>query len=156
MHSKSMTDLQILQYNMHKRSDVMSLLLGSLIAQKFDIIAIQEPWINTRQNITHCPAASPFTLVWAEPNSRSCLFVNKAINSSRWEQQITSRDMYSVSIRMSKGELWIYSIYAQPPGLHTTRAEEYANPFSDLRELLEEQGNIRHIVVGDFNVHHPL
>ena len=156
MHSKSMTELQVLQYNVHKRSDVMSLLLGSPVAQRFDIIAIQEPWINTRQNTTHCPAASPFTLVWSEPNSRSCLFVNKAIDPSRWEQRITSRDLCSVNIKMSEGELWIHSVYAQPPGSHATRAEEYTNPFSDLRELLEEQGNTRHIVVGDFNVHHPL
>ena len=38
----------------------MTLLVNSREARDIDVIAIQEPWVNTHQPATHCPSGSAF------------------------------------------------------------------------------------------------
>ena len=116
------------------------------------MLPIQQPWINLHQSTTHCPARCPFTLFWKEQNSRSCLFINPA---SSWNARVTSRDLCSVRLESQRGPIWIHGAYSQSPGSFSIQASEYPNPFHQLGELLEEYGTDQHIVVGDFNVHHP-
>ena len=59
-----MIDLKILQYNVQKSKDkVMAPLLADPRIQKFDIIAIQEPWKNPYQETTYYPSLCPFYLL---------------------------------------------------------------------------------------------
>jgi hypothetical protein len=58
----------------------MALLVGSPAARKYDILAIQEPWINPFQSATYCPSSSPFIPVFGNQSKRSCLLVNKKLD----------------------------------------------------------------------------
>ena len=51
---------------MHKRKDIMALLVGSQAAREFDVLAIQEPWVNPFHPATYCPSSSPFTPVFKD------------------------------------------------------------------------------------------
>ena len=75
-----MSDLQILQYNVHKRKDIMALLLSDPGARGIDIMAIQEPWLNPFTAATYCLSSCPFVLVFTLESKRSCLFINKKLN----------------------------------------------------------------------------
>ena len=54
-------DLHILQYNTHKsRNQVMASLLRDPRVLQYDILAIQEPWLNPYQSTTHHLAKDHF------------------------------------------------------------------------------------------------
>jgi hypothetical protein len=78
-----MPELRILQYNMHKQKDIMALLVGSWEAREFDVLAIQEPWVNTHQPATHCPSGSTFLPIFNSFSRRSCLLINKRLDPNR-------------------------------------------------------------------------
>jgi hypothetical protein len=114
------------------------------------IIAVQEPWLN-RGSGTYCPSSAAYIPV-CEGEQRSCLLINKAIKRESWEHKTWNRDLYSVKLITSLGIVWIHSVYSQPPG--DLRNINYEYPFELLRAALGADGE--HIVVGDFNLHHPL
>jgi hypothetical protein len=58
----------------------MALLVNSREACDIDVIAIQEPWVNTHQPATHCPSGSAFIPVWGRISKRSCLLINKRLD----------------------------------------------------------------------------
>ena len=91
-----MNSLRIVQYNVHKRKDVMALLVTSPKAREVDIIAIQEPWVNTFQPATYCPHSCPFVPIFSNQSKRSCILVNKRLDPNRWEAVITGPDLCSV------------------------------------------------------------
>ena len=48
-----------------------------------DIIALQEPWRNTRDQTTYHPRKDAFHLIYPESNkARVCFFINKKIEKS--------------------------------------------------------------------------
>ena len=49
---------------MHKRKDIMALLVSSQAAHKFNVLVIQEPWVNPFYPATYCLSSSPFTPVF--------------------------------------------------------------------------------------------
>jgi hypothetical protein len=151
-----MTELRILQYNVHKRKDIMALLVGSQKARDFDVLAIQEPWVNTYQPATYCPSGSPFTPIFSSSSKRSCLLINKKLDPNRWEALTSSPDLCSISIRNDNETLWIHSVYSQPPGSYSIEAGQYNNPFDQLAQLFSEFPDHQHITLGDFNLHHLL
>jgi hypothetical protein len=93
-----MPDLQILQYNVHKRKDIMALLVNSPDARNYDILAIQEPWINPFHPATYCPSSSPFIPVFGNQSKRSCLLVNRKLNPNGWEARVSGPDLCSIRI----------------------------------------------------------
>jgi hypothetical protein len=48
--------------------------------------------------------------------------------------------------------IWIYSLYSQPPGGYSIR--DYNSPILLLENLIRQEGE--HIILGDFNLHHPI
>ena len=58
----------------------MALLVGSPAARKYDILAIQEPWINLFQPATYCPSSSLFIPVFGNQSKRSYLLINKKLD----------------------------------------------------------------------------
>jgi hypothetical protein len=78
-----MVKLCIIQYNVHKRKDVMALLLADPRARKADVIAIQEPWLNPHTPATYCPSSCPFVPVFQSISKRSCLLVNKKLDPNQ-------------------------------------------------------------------------
>jgi hypothetical protein len=151
-----MSSLQILHYNVHKRKDVMALLVGSPAARKYDILAIQEPWINPLQPATYCPSSSPFIPVFGNQSKRSCLLVNKKLDPNHWEALISSPDLCSIRLSNQDEIIWVHSAYSQPPGSYSIEASQYNNPLELLYQLFSDYPDHQHITVGDFNLHHPL
>jgi hypothetical protein len=93
-----MVELQVLQYNVYKRKDIMALLLTDPRAQDIDIIAIQEPWLNPFIKATYCPRNCPFVPVFTAESKRSGILVNKKLNINQWEARTTSKDLSSVRL----------------------------------------------------------
>ncbi len=134
----------------------MALLVGSPAARKYDILAIQEPWINPSQPATYCPSSSPFVPVFGKQSKRSCLLVNKKLDSNCWEGLLSSPDLCSIRLQNQDETIWVHSVYSQPPGSYNIEASQYNNPFELLNQLFSDHPDHQHVTVGDFNLHHPL
>jgi exonuclease III len=140
---------------MHKRKDIIALLLYSPHAKDIDVLAIQEPWLNTFSPATYCPSSCPFTPVFSSISRRSCLLINKKLDINSWEPKTRNKDLCSITLQTQQGVIWIHSIYSQPPGSFSTAATDYNNPIEALAQLLEDNSSSQHLIVGDFNLHHP-
>lgn len=148
-----MKDFSVLQYNVHKSKDrVMAPLLADPQTREFDVLAIQEPWQNPYVNATYCPQSSGFTPAYNDKTRRSCFLVNKRLPSNSWSVTYPSEDLCVLRINLGERTTWIYNVYSQPPGGYSVT--DYPSPVGLLSELLARQGE--HLVLGDFNLHHPL
>ena len=142
--------LRILQYNVQKSRDVV---LASLFQNPrvldYDVLAIQEPWRNPFTNTTYHPLKTHFHLTYLDdPTTRVCLYINKRIDPGTWSVTYNSKDIITLKIRNPSTDKTIdlYNIYNEV-GIDTV---------SDLTEALGAQGEHDSIVLGDFNLHHPL
>lgn len=154
LHVRSyLMSLKILQYNVWKSKDrVMAPLLADPRIQDFDIIALQEPWTNRYKDTTYCPRAAPFFLAYPPEKGRCCFLINKKLDISTWEPSFTSPDLGSLQIQAGGRRIWVHNVYSQPPKSHSDISSP--TPIPMLTNLLEQEGE--HIVLGDFNLHHPL
>ena len=146
-----MIELSLMQYNVHKSSKVMAPLLASVETSEFDIIAIQEPWVNPHEAATHCPRNAQFTAAYGNGQERSCFLVNKKLSQNSWSVERSSRDLSSLRLQTSEGVIWVHSVYSQPPA--TLNDVSFPSPIPELPKLLQREGE--HVVLGDFNLHHP-
>jgi len=79
--------------------------------------------------------------------------INKRFNTDTWSIRLISRDLCSLRLETPQGVLWLHNCYSRPPG--NPRSVDFASPIHELEELLgEEEGE--HLLLGDFNLHHPL
>jgi exonuclease III len=153
--------LNILQYNVRKSRDmVMASLLRDPGTYDFDIIAIQEPWKNPYTATTHHPAKDRFHLCYpigdTEGSARVCFFVNKKIDQKRWRFEERTRDICSIVIdqtddQQSQERVVIHNVYNP---LKTSSNRQSALP--QVREALEHHQTNEQVLLGDFNLHHPL
>lgn len=118
----------------------------------YDIIALQEPWKNTLENRTYCPRASNFVPAYDDCKRRSCFLVNKNLDTTTWHAEFLGPDLAILNLRLKGTSIWIYNTYSQPPGGYGVT--EYPTPIPRLAPLLEREGE--HILLGDFNLHHPM
>ena len=150
------TKLTLLQYNVNKsRKKVLIPLLEDPKIARFDILAIQEPWRNWYNNEGYNPSNSPFYLVQktSEPDrqTRVAIYVNKRIPRSHISEIYKERDLISLRMSTTKEDIYIYNLYIEP----TTHSIKDTPPILyNLKRLLENKGE--HIILGDFNLHHPL
>ncbi|OJD20581.1 hypothetical protein ACJ73_08084 [Blastomyces percursus] len=141
----------ILQYNVQKSRDVV---LASLFQNPrildYDILAIQEPWRNPFINTSYHPLKAHFQLMYlADATTRVCLYINKKINPSTWSVSFVSGDIISLQITnpCSGNKVSVFNIYNKPG----------RNTLLTLGEAIRELDSQQEIVVlGDFNLHHPL
>src|ERR1700761_5033748 len=123
-----MTELRIVQYNVHKRKDVMALLFRDPGAREIDIIAVQEPWLNTHAPATYCPSSYPFVPVFYKESKRSYLLIIK-LDINQWGARITSKDLISsVRLQCENKTIWVHSIYSQPPGFVLSASARLRQP----------------------------
>ena len=125
---------------------------------KYGIIAVQEPWAgNPYQHTTHNPVKNVFHLLYPpetgeqELPPRVCMFVNKDIASASWKVTFHSPDLMTLHLEFpgeTQRVINLHNIYKPSP------SQENYSTLSDLIKALEVEGE--HIVVGDFNLHHPL
>jgi ribonuclease HI/exonuclease III len=148
--------ISILQYNVRKSKDiVMASLLRDPKTHEYDILAIQEPWRNPFMATTHHPAKDVFDLYCPggteDGPTRVCFFVNRRIDSSKIQFKEHTRDLCSITL-MLEGEqqLSIYNVYNPPQ--HT--AQQSVLPH--VCALLDKHSEDELVLLGDFNLHHPL
>jgi exonuclease III len=152
--------LRILQYNVnHGKEATMIPLLQDTNTHEFDILAIQEPWGNKLIATSYNPFDSPFYLAYPpEKEARVCIYINKRIHPDHWTVTHHSRDAQTVTIRYETEEqqqqrtLSIHNIYNPSPSSYSASD---IGTLEILRNCLQQAEN-DHIVVGDFNLHHPL
>jgi hypothetical protein len=143
-------ELRILQYNVQKsREVVLANLFQDQRVTEYDILAIQEPWRNPFINTSYNPLKEHFQLTYLDDAAtRVCFFVNKRIDPSTWNVTFNTKDIITLAINSGQNnKLHIINVYN----------ETTTNTLQDLRETssrLDPQDEI--ILLGDFNLHHPL
>src|SRR5215475_11120892 len=147
------TKLTLLQYNVNKSRDkVLIGLLEDRQIARFDILAIQEPWRNRVNNKGYNPSNSPFYLIETiSEKTRTAIYVNKRIQKSQISEIYKDTDLISLRMSTTKEDIYIHNLYIEPLP-HSTK--DLPSILSILRELIKKKG--RHIILGDFNLHHPL
>ena len=148
-----MNMLKLLQYNVQKsRIGVMIPLIEG--NEQYDIIALQEPWLNPQLQATYCPTSCPYTAVFPRTGrARTCFLVNKAILVSLWTQNPAhlTLDYCRITLQLPIGPLTIHNIYSPTPlTLYTT---EWESPIDSMLEIVHSSAR-EHLIVGDFNLHH--
>jgi exonuclease III len=147
-----MSMLRILQYNVQKSKDGVLIPLIDGNHAPYDIIAVQEPWINPYVTTTYCPRSCPYTLVYPQQGrARTCIYVNKQIPLAQWHSG-SEPDYCWVKLELDSGPLTIHNIYSETPKSHETT--EWNTPIPQVLEAIQTSG--QHLIVGDFNLHHTL
>ena len=143
--------LHILQYNVQKSKDVVlaSLFQDSRVLE-YDILAIQEPWRNPFIDTTYHPLRTHFQLIYlAEAETRVCFYINKRLDPSTRSVSFISKDIITLTIRNP--------IIGQSVSLVNVYNEVATDTLSTLANTLRTIDlNEGIIVLGDFNLHHPL
>jgi exonuclease III len=154
----SNTSLRILQYNVnHGKDATLVPLLQDTRVHEFDILAIQEPWRNPFTTTSYNPQDTPFYLAYPlKPLSRVCAYINKRIHPNSWTVTHHTEDAQTVTIRYGPDKhqrtLQVHNIYNPSPSSYSSQDQ---GTLETLRNCLQEPAD-DHIVVGDFNLHHPL
>ncbi len=154
------SDLTILQHNtMKSRNKVMASMLRDPQTWEYDILAIQEPWRNSFNNSTHHPCKDRFHLVYPTAidlelgPARVCFFVNTRLDRAKWTFKEHSKDLITLDLQYMEHKqrkcLHIHNIYREAIRGDVTETLERLN------NLFEEDSDGQHVVVGDFNLHHP-
>jgi Endonuclease-reverse transcriptase len=149
--------LRILQYNInHGKEATLIPLLQDTNVQNFDVLAIQEPWMNPFMNTSYNPSTTTFHLSYPpKPLARVCFYVNKRIDPSSWAVTTHNEDLQTLTIRYGPTEdvktVKIHNIYNPSPQSYTAMV---SGTLATLQECLREDTN-DHILLGDFNLHHP-
>ena len=144
-------ELSILQYNVQKSRDVvMAGLFQDPAVLRYHVLAIQEPWRNPFIPTSYHPLKEHFQLAYPEDDlTRVCFYINKRVDPSIWNVSHISRDISCLTIRKAQSEksVRIYNVYN----------EVGTNTLPTLAETLGlgEEGS-ETVVLGDFNLHHPL
>jgi hypothetical protein len=151
-----MSLLRVLQYNVQKPKDKVMVPLLNGPQTPYDVIAIQEPWLNPRVETTYCPRSCAYHLVYLQGGrARTCIFINKRIPLSKWHSH-EELDYFRVQIDLESGPITIHNIYSVTPTSDRTTAQNTAwnTPIPSMLTALQAPG--QHLIVGDFNLHHPL
>jgi hypothetical protein len=113
---------------------------------KYDILAIQEPWINPFTKSTYCPRSSKYYLIH-QPEGRAAIYVSKQYRVEAWDFEV-ARDYCKVWFSPANNQgrgLEIWSIY-NPPDTKAVPSALLTGPRPGQPTIL----------AGDFNLHHPL
>lgn len=114
-------------------------------SEEYDIIAMQEPYINRQLGNAYCPADSHYQVVYRE--GRAAIYIHKRFDLAALEQE-TGFDWCRVAFGKGEDRTHVWSIYSP-----NQTGGRWQSPICDFaaRPLPG-----RHILVGDFNTHHPL
>ena len=165
--------LKILQYNVQKSYPVMAALLRDPKVLQYDVLAIQEPWLNTYdQRRTHNPTQGHFSVFMNNTVDRPlvCFFIRNDIAKSRVRVNgsgayfATLQIQPHISLDASQGTSEVISIHNLYNPRCTKRPEVFSsgtfegvsiNSVLPMLESAVQDESKQHVVVGDFNLHHP-
>ncbi|OOQ82702.1 putative reverse transcriptase [Penicillium brasilianum] len=118
-----------------------------------DVIAIQEPWENPYKNDTHHPLKQTHELLFPQDErgrARVCIFISKQMGE--YTHLAHSRDCQEIHIKIDEAELRLINIYND---------RQQATALGILQNILlpsgmHRQQEVSYLVLGDFNLHHPV
>ena len=116
----------------------------SLILQddrQFDVIAVQEPWVNPQMKTVYCPVGSRYQRVYGA--GRAALYVHKRHGPTDWQAEM-GFDWCKVTLQ----GMTVWSIYSPIP-----KDQQWESP---LQRLSGDRPAEPQLIVGDMNLHHPL
>ena len=118
---------------------------------EFDVIALQGPWRNTYHNTIFHPRKDIFELAYMDDLlTRVCFYINKKIALASWTVKFHSPDLCTLRIKTTTKHIFhIHNIY------NPTAASEEPSKIPLLQTILENSPLDEHMVLGDFNLHHP-
>ena len=145
--------LRILQYNINKsKVKVMAPLLQERAIEGYDILIIQEPWRNPFDQRVYNPRGSGFAI--ADNGGRIAIYVNRRIDPNTWTVEWQSPDIGTIILSRPGEEISIiniHGVYIPPPASHSEVSNNEG--IIQVRQALSMRGD--HVMVGDFNLHHP-
>jgi exonuclease III len=146
--------VKILQYNVNKsKNKVLAGLLADPRVREFDIIAVQEPWRNPYNLTAYSTRDSGFHLVdIRDKDSRVSTYVNKRISIDSWSEISYSPDAQLITLCLGATQINIHNIYSPLPASHTDNSK--ISTLTVLSHALRMPGE--YVIVGDFNLYHPL
>jgi hypothetical protein len=98
---------KILLWNTEGNKQALEALLEEA---QYDLLAIQEPWINRQTKSTYCPRGSKYYLTHS-PEGRAAIFVSRRYEIGQWDYEAT-RDWYRVWFPdLGKDGLEVWSVY---------------------------------------------
>ena len=150
--------LQIWQQNLNKSHIVQLTLLNSTPPREWDILALQEPSLNslgnTRAN-THWRVVYPTAKYTNGDKPRVVTLISSRISTDAWKQiEFPLADVVIVQIRMSQGMCTLFNIYNDCTHDDTVSALERYMPENLPALRPTEQDHL--VWLGNFNCHHPL
>ena len=131
-------------------------LLADQNTQDYNIIAIQEPWHNLSAPTTLNFHQSGFHLLYCPgDDTRVCFYINDSINLESWEVKFPSANMCTLKITTHVNRAFelvhIHNVYN--PFSTSYSFVDSLSIFSVIRSQLDVETH--HILLGDFNLHHP-
>ena len=151
---------RLLQYNVHKSKDTVAApLLADPRIGEFHVLAIQEPWNNPFVRTSYNPSSSNFWLKIQDcQNARVAFYVSKNIPTSSWTVRYISPDLAVLNIQVEFQDIirnvQIYNVYNPSPCSYYDT--EGPTTLNNLRQDLSLYPDEHTIVLGDFNLHHPI
>ena len=147
-----MNRIRVLQWNVQKSKTGAMIPLLHWDTPDYDIIAVQEPWLHPQLQTSYCPRSCQYDLAFpTEGRARTCILINKRLLPNRWMTG-TSPDYCWIRIETETEPMTIHNIYSETPPSYQTR--NWNTPIPRLRDALQQPG--QHLIVGDFNLHHPI
>ena len=148
--------LAILQYNVRNdRVTMMVPLLADPRTQEYDIIAVKEPWRNPHAATTLSSYQSGFHLLYRPGgDTKVCFYVNDRIDPDSWDVSYPSADLCSLAVKVGNGPpdlINIHNVYNPSPASYSSTDSPSTIPIA--KQQLQGEGE--HILLGDFNLHHP-
>src|SRR5882724_4468437 len=159
MISGNSTQLQIHQQNVNKSLVAQGDLLHRLDPKSFDIVAIQEPYLdcnhNTHANLHWCKLYPKEHYIEPE-KTRSIIFINKQIATDSWIQvDFGLSDVTAVQVQTAVGVVLVINMYNQIA--HTDIINWILQVMRTRGQGRSDMPNAAHTLwLGDFNRHHPL
>jgi exonuclease III len=147
--------LRILQYNIRKEAGTIIALLEDSNTQSIDIIAVQEPNFTAFNQTATNPRTSQFHLAYQafpEQRTRVCFYINKRLDPDSWSSQYQGPDICSLTLTLQDQQaIDIHNIYNPSPN----RVDQ--TNLSSLPRIPDILGGqSEQILLGDFNLHHPV
>ena len=133
--------ITVLYWNQNRRSECAIEALED--SSEYDVLAVQEPWINRQTMDIYCPNSCKYRKVWG--SGRAAIYIHKRHEPTTWTYEV-GEDWAKVTF--TTANVTVYSIYS---ARYTT-----SNWHTPIHDLITTEPETRTVLVGDFNQHHPL
>jgi exonuclease III len=145
-------NLTILQYNVnHSSNKIQTPFLQQLNPKEHNIIAIQEPWINPQSKRTvNLPGYH--TVLPDAPAPRVAFYISREISTLSWNLIKQTSDLITIQLQRSSQNTQIHNCY-NPSG---PISHHNQGTLPQVQEALQAGEGCEHILLGDFNLHHPM